>query len=103
MAKRVVRVFSRPDITHPWFYTTWTPEMVGYIQLNYRSPGLRVGELTESADGLTLTEAHVYASPEAETAFYADPYIASLKVIKDNYLATQEIILVSETSTIVPT
>lgn len=85
MSVEFSQIFVRPDTNTPWFHETFTPEHIEYVNTTYRVTGKWVGTITVSSDGLMLTQAHSFSTPEAYAEFSSDPYLVGMLANRTAY------------------
>jgi len=83
MSVEIVQVFSREDITKPWWHDSFPPGHLEYFQENFIDPGLYTGTRVVSDDGLLLIVTHTLVDEAAKQKFITDPYLISCVPLRD--------------------
>ena len=88
MEVEIKQVFIRPNVDTPWIYETWTTEFRAqhreYIDTKYNQTGKYTGSFELSEDGLILVQTNLFSSPEAYEEFAADPYLSTMRDVRND-------------------
>ena len=85
MPIEVIQIFIRPNTETPWFYDTWEPGHMEYIQTKYKDTGKYAGSRELSSDELMLTVTHTFTDETAQFEFITDTYLAGMVAKRDEH------------------
>jgi hypothetical protein len=94
MSVEIVQVFTREDITKPWWHDSFPPGHLDYFQENYINPGIYTGTRNLSDDGLLLIVTHTFVDEAAKEKFVKDQYLLSCVPLRDAHNEANGIIKV---------
>lgn len=78
MALEFIQVYTRPNVSVPWFHETWSQSHMEYIDNKYKKTGKFTGSRLESEDKLMIILSYSFVDENAYIEWMQDEYLQEM-------------------------